>query len=136
MIVRYYQWNILGACLGSWYITLLALYIGSNTTVRLYESISILIIIYLLHNYFILIKICCDNISIDVSLIQYIFYMKNTFYIAPYVLSHAERSHFIRNSDHIVSYYDDVCSITYKDSCIIFVVKYLCFRLWFVCFCE
>jgi len=76
------------------------LFVRDSLMSALYESISILIIIYLLQNYLILIKICCNNISIAVSLIQYILYVKNTFYIAQYVLSHAERSHFIRNSDH------------------------------------
>ena len=59
-----------------------------------------------LHNYFVdLITknmyTCCDNILIAVSLIQYIVYVKSTFYTAPYGLSDAERSHFI-------SYLDDV----------------------------
>ena len=45
--------------------------------------ISIIIIIDLLHNYFLLTKNMLRQYFIAVSLIQYIFYMKNTFYITP-----------------------------------------------------
>jgi len=42
-------------------------------------------------------NIGCENVSIAVSLIQYIMFVKNTFYITPYVLSHAKIIHFLRN---------------------------------------
>ena len=44
--------------------------------------------------------LCCGTISIAVSLIQDIMFVKKYIYITPYVLSHVKISNFISNLNH------------------------------------
>jgi len=93
LLWQYYKFNqvhvlVHCTCHCYYYTWLYNVYCPYTWTVIVYIvwKYMYLIIIHLLHNYFLLTKICCDNISIAVSLIQYIIFEKS--------------SHFINNSNH------------------------------------